>query len=100
MTPRGRYASYPYIPENNPDEPTPTRLGQVLRMSRHPMETTWGARLTVRNVMRYRYAIRSLMIVGFADRETELVWNGIQSRRLPDDVQRTGCASCFISTGL
>jgi toxin HigB-1 len=30
------------------------------------------------------------MIVDFADRETERVWQGIRSRRLPDDVQRIG----------
>ena len=30
------------------------------------------------------------MIVSFADRDTELVWQGIRSRRLPDDVQRIG----------
>ena len=28
------------------------------------------------------------MIGSFADRETELVWRGIRSRRLPQDVQR------------
>ena len=28
------------------------------------------------------------MIRSFASRETELVWQGIRSRRLPDDVQR------------
>ena len=28
------------------------------------------------------------MIRSFADRETELVWRGIRSRRLPQDVQR------------
>jgi toxin HigB-1 len=30
------------------------------------------------------------MIQGFADRDTKLVWNGIRSRRLPDEVQRVG----------
>jgi proteic killer suppression protein len=30
------------------------------------------------------------MILSFADRKTELVWQGIRSRRLPDDVQRIG----------
>jgi toxin HigB-1 len=30
------------------------------------------------------------MIRSFAGRDTELVWQGIRSRRLPDDVQRTG----------
>jgi toxin HigB-1 len=30
------------------------------------------------------------MIQGFADRDTELVWNGIRSRRLPDEVQQVG----------
>lgn len=30
------------------------------------------------------------MIQGFADRDTELVWQNIRSRRLPDDVQRIG----------
>jgi toxin HigB-1 len=30
------------------------------------------------------------MIASFADRETEIVWHGIRSRRLPDDVQRIG----------
>ena len=28
------------------------------------------------------------MIRSFADRETELVWQGIRSRRLPSDIQR------------
>ena len=27
------------------------------------------------------------MIVSFADRETELIWNGQRSRRLPTDIQ-------------
>jgi toxin HigB-1 len=30
------------------------------------------------------------MIQSFADRDTELVWQGIRSRRLPEDVQRVG----------
>ncbi len=30
------------------------------------------------------------MIRSFAGRETELVWRGVRSRRLPDDVQRLG----------
>ncbi len=30
------------------------------------------------------------MIRSFAERDTELVWNGVRSRRLPDDVQRAG----------
>ena len=30
------------------------------------------------------------MIRSFAGRDTELVWQGIRSRRLPDDVQRAG----------
>ena len=30
------------------------------------------------------------MIQSFADRETELVWQGIRSRRLPEDVQKIG----------
>ena len=30
------------------------------------------------------------MIRGFAGRDTELVWKGIRSRRLPDEVQRVG----------
>ena len=30
------------------------------------------------------------MIRGFAGRDTELVWKGIRSRRLPDEVQRIG----------
>jgi toxin HigB-1 len=30
------------------------------------------------------------MIRSFADRETELVWQGVRSRRLPQDVQRIG----------
>jgi toxin HigB-1 len=30
------------------------------------------------------------MTRSFADRETELVWQGIRSRRLPDDVQQIG----------
>jgi proteic killer suppression protein len=30
------------------------------------------------------------MIRGFADKETELVWQGQRSRRLPDDIQRAG----------
>ena len=30
------------------------------------------------------------MIRSFASRETELVWKGIRSRRLPQDVQRAG----------
>ena len=30
------------------------------------------------------------MIRSFADRETELVWQGIRSKRLPQDVQRAG----------
>ncbi len=30
------------------------------------------------------------MIRSFADRETELVWRGIRSRRLPEDIQRRG----------
>jgi proteic killer suppression protein len=27
------------------------------------------------------------MILGFADRETELIWSGRRSRRLPNDIQ-------------
>jgi toxin HigB-1 len=30
------------------------------------------------------------MIRSFAGRDTELVWQGVRSRRLPDDVQRAG----------
>ncbi len=30
------------------------------------------------------------MIRSFADRETEAIWQGVRSRRLPDDVQRSG----------
>ena len=30
------------------------------------------------------------MIRSFANRETELVWQGIRSKRLPQDVQRAG----------
>jgi toxin HigB-1 len=30
------------------------------------------------------------MIRSFAGRETEMVWQGIRSRRLPEDVQQTG----------
>lgn len=30
------------------------------------------------------------MIRSFANRDTEAVWNGIRSRRLPEDVQRAG----------
>jgi toxin HigB-1 len=30
------------------------------------------------------------MIQSFADRDTELVWQGVRCRRLPDDVQRIG----------
>ncbi len=30
------------------------------------------------------------MIQSFLDRETELVWQGIRSRRLPEDVQKIG----------
>jgi proteic killer suppression protein len=30
------------------------------------------------------------MIRSFAGRDTELVWQGIRSRRLPDEVQRAG----------
>ncbi len=30
------------------------------------------------------------MIQSFLDRETELVWQGFRSRRLPDDVQKIG----------
>ena len=30
------------------------------------------------------------MIRSFADKETELVWQGVRSRRLPNDVQRVG----------
>lgn len=30
------------------------------------------------------------MIRSFADKETELVWQGHRSRRLPDEVQRAG----------
>jgi proteic killer suppression protein len=30
------------------------------------------------------------MIRSFADKETELVWQGIRSRRLPNDIQRMG----------
>jgi toxin HigB-1 len=30
------------------------------------------------------------MIRSFGARETELVWRGLRSRRLPDDVQRLG----------
>jgi toxin HigB-1 len=30
-----------------------------------------------------------LVIASFADRETELVWEGIRSRRLPQDMQAT-----------
>jgi len=29
------------------------------------------------------------MIIGFADRETEIVWSGRRSRRLPPDIQQT-----------
>lgn len=31
-----------------------------------------------------------MMIRSFANRETELVWQGIRSKRLPQDVQRAG----------
>lgn len=30
------------------------------------------------------------MILSFAGRETDLVWQGVRSRRLPEDVQRIG----------
>lgn len=30
------------------------------------------------------------MIRDFANRDTELIWQGVRSRRLPEDVQRTG----------
>jgi len=30
------------------------------------------------------------MIRSFSDRETERVWNGIRSRKLPDDLQNKG----------
>jgi toxin HigB-1 len=30
------------------------------------------------------------MIQSFLDRETELIWQGIRSRRLPEDVQKIG----------
>lgn len=30
------------------------------------------------------------MIRSFANRDTEAVWNGVRSRRLPEDVQRAG----------
>src|SRR6185437_4404670 len=34
-----------------------------------------------------RYALYRAMIVSFRDRETETIWNGERSRRLPSDIQ-------------
>ncbi|MGE3691832.1 MAG: type II toxin-antitoxin system RelE/ParE family toxin [Novosphingobium sp.] len=36
------------------------------------------------------------MILSFADKETELIWNGLRSRKLPPDIQQRALAKLAI----